>query len=372
MPGPGSGARRQARAAQDPAPAPAPSAARQCIQCSDSLSKADFSSKQWRKGDGRSRCKTCVDNDGVGGAAAGRTAARAPLTCVTQPQSNRPPSPSGARAAVPPVAGRKCAKCDFQGNRKDYYPREWKKGGGNSLCRDCAAQPEAAGGATRHLRHRQAERQIVDAELEEAVAHGDKRAFPDDGTIQYTHRNVCFVVSASTGAGITAWRLHPAQCVCRHQPEDLERVRQHEAWQEYDYGVSASSHAEMVLSMGLVRATAKQYADEDGSQHYGNNIYDIADYLCCEFSDSLSLCQALPSCICSSVSVFSDHALAGVAMPSDRPELSETSRSAEQRAIPARCNQLCSWGALLAHLLQSMPWCQAAEGPSDGIAFDVR
>ena len=143
--------------------------------------------------------------------------------------------------------------------------------------------------ATRHLRHRQAERQIVDAELEEAVAHGDKRAFPDDGTIQYTHRNVCFVVSASTGAGITAWRLHPAQCVCRHQPEDLERVRQHEAWQEYDYGVSASSHAEQVLSVGLMRAMAKQYADEDGSQHYNNNIYDIADYLCCEFSDSLSL-----------------------------------------------------------------------------------
>ena len=81
-----------------------------------------------------------------------------------------------------------------------------KKGGGASA---------SAGGksSTKHLRERQAQRAIPEDELSEAVARGERQEFPD-GTVHYRHRGIVYV-TGKDGAGITAWRHEPPQCVCR-------------------------------------------------------------------------------------------------------------------------------------------------------------
>jgi hypothetical protein len=149
-------------------------------------------------------------------------------------------------------------------------------GGGGGASRRDGGPARSGGGASRvasgHLRARQALRRIGDVELEQAVAHGDRRDFEDDGTAHYTYKNVCFVVSADTGVGITAWRLHPAQCVCKHNPEDLKRAQREGTWEEYDHDGEVAT---TILSVGLVKAAVNH-----GSTSVRNPLDDIAKYLC--------------------------------------------------------------------------------------------
>jgi hypothetical protein len=195
-------------------------------------------------------------------------------------------SPAPTPAPAPAEVRRKCAQCDFTGAKNEYSSSQWSKGT-RCKCRACAAKPPArpAGGATGHLRDRQAERKIGDVELAEAKEHGDKKVFKEDGTIHYIYKNIEYVVSASDGAGITAWRQHPAQCICKHKAEDLRQVQQEESWQQYDHGFTAGNSGEMRLSVGMMKAAVKQITHGRRGPQRGS-VYDCADFLCCELSTS--------------------------------------------------------------------------------------
>ena len=261
-----------------------------CSECEEQRRRSDFSRNQLSKGAAR-RCKACVDSS-TGSRAAPQTRASARSDAAAPSQASaaqRAPlrqvqQSAAARSSLAPST-RRCAGagCDFLGGKQDFSSAQWNKGIGASRCPRCVkhgnsivADPES-GGATNHLRERQSQRNISDAELQQAKAHGDRRDFEDDGTTHYIYKNVCFVVG-SDGAGITAWRLHPAQCICKHKPEQLEKVRQEEKWLEYDCGLGAGDHAVTALSCGIVRARAKELSRETGHR---SPIYDIGEYLCC-------------------------------------------------------------------------------------------
>ena len=148
--------------------------------------------------------------------------------------------------------------------------------------------PIAPSNFTDHLRSRQKSRGISDAELRQAKAHGDTHSFPDDNTIHYVYKNVCYVVARDTGAGITAWRLHPAQCVCQHSPASLQAARMDDYfWREYSNSfrchdrqvdtfamqLEKAGYAGMVQQMTLMKEGKDIMCD-------GSLVHGVASFLC--------------------------------------------------------------------------------------------
>ena len=147
-----------------------------CSECEEQRRRSDFSRNQLSKGAAR-RCKACVGSStGSRGRAAPQTrtvappsarsdaaapsqasaAERAPLRQVQQSAARSSQAPSTRRCAG--------AGCDFLGSKQDFSSAQWSKGTGVSRCPRCVKHgnnilpdPES-GGATNHLRERQAQR----------------------------------------------------------------------------------------------------------------------------------------------------------------------------------------------------------------------
>ena len=146
-------------------------------------------------------------------------------------------------AQAAPQCKQKCLSRSLECRRPPpdvQFTANQKRKGAGRPCKTCVLSPELPPPDTvaappirpsAHLCERQRLRRIADTDLDHAVAHGDRRTFPDDGAVHYTHKNVCYVVR--NGAGVTDWRLHPAQCVCAHSAAELARARGEEdaaAW----------------------------------------------------------------------------------------------------------------------------------------------
>lgn len=76
----------------------------------------------------------------------------------------------------------------------------------------------AAATPSQHLRQRQAERGIMDVDLDEAVRVGERVELPDD-TVTYRHKGIVYVTK--DGVGLTAYRIEPEQCICKLTPAQV-------------------------------------------------------------------------------------------------------------------------------------------------------
>ena len=116
-----------------------------------------------------------------------------------------------------------------------------------------------AGGAraTQHLRQRQAERGISDADLEEAVRVGERTELPDD-TVHYKHKGVVFVTK--DGMGLTAYRVEPEQCICNLTPAQVANARMDFESASIRRGGNPVHAAIAELQIGMMKA---QFACQD-------------------------------------------------------------------------------------------------------------
>jgi DNA-directed RNA polymerase subunit RPC12/RpoP len=75
---------------------------RSCAECCEWLDSDDFSNNQWRKGEGSSRCISCVN---------------------------------------PNMVRRRCAECGYSLDSDEFSNNQWNKGPGASRCIDCVNPP---------------------------------------------------------------------------------------------------------------------------------------------------------------------------------------------------------------------------------------
>ena len=95
---------------------------RNCTECYEAKEKYEFSSSQWRKGDGSSRCSACI------------SATQQPVDCN---MCGREFGSDNELQMHRPACGRRCAVCYEYKRKYAFSNNQWRKDEESSRCVDC-------------------------------------------------------------------------------------------------------------------------------------------------------------------------------------------------------------------------------------------